>query len=157
MGANVDLPSLLKTIPFFYALTAVQLNRLAEITDYIEIAPNAKLIEEGNSIDFLYILVEGEVTVTVHVPSIGLVETSTFGPLDIIGWSAMTPVVRQRMGTVTASTYCRLLRFDSKQFTQLCENDHDIGFFIYRRISNMAARSFLTTQLRLMNLLAEQL
>ena len=35
MGANVDLPSLLKSIPFFYALTAVQLNRLAEIIDYI--------------------------------------------------------------------------------------------------------------------------
>jgi len=83
-----------------------------------------------------------------------MVETSILGPLDILGWSGMTPIVRQRTGTVTATTHCWLLRVDSRLLSKLCEDDHDIGFVIYRRISNVVARSFLTTRLQLMNLIA---
>lgn len=92
--------------------------------------------------------------VTAHIPTLGMVETSILGPLDILGWSGMTPIVRQRTGTVTATTHCWLLRVDSRLLSKLCEDDHDIGFVIYRRISNVVARSFLTTRLQLMNLIA---
>ena len=68
----------------------------------------------------------------------------------------MTPIVRQRTGTVTAATHCWLLRIDSRLLSQLCENDHHIGFVVYRRIANVVARSFLTTRLQLMNLIAER-
>jgi hypothetical protein len=48
-----------------------------------------------------------------------------------------------------------LLRLEAKLLTSLCENDHDIGFTIYRRVANVTAMSFLTTRIQMMNLIAE--
>jgi CRP-like cAMP-binding protein len=155
MDDNIDINSIIKSIPLFFDLQPTQLDSITQLSDLIEIDPGDKPIEEGGSMDFLYILLEGEVKVTVLIPTIGTVETCTLGPLDILGWSAMTPIVRQRTGTVTAVTHCWLLRIDSRLLCHLCEYDHDIGFVIYRRIANVVARSFLTTRLELMNTLSK--
>jgi len=154
MDVNIDITSILKSIPLFFDLKSSQLESVARISDLVEIDPGDQPIVEGRTLDFIYILLEGEVKVTAHIPTLGMVETSILGPLDILGWSGMTPIVRQRTGTVTATTHCWLLRVDSRLLSKLCEDDHDIGFVIYRRISNVVARSFLTTRLQLMNLIA---
>jgi len=154
MDINAEITSILESIPLFFDLNSTQLERIAKFSDRMEVDPGDLLFEEGKVLDFLYIILEGEVTVAIHVPAIGLVETNKLGPLDIFGWSAMTPIVRQRTGTVTAATHCWLLRLDSRMLSQLCEKDHDTGFVIYRRISNVVARSFLATRLKLMNLIA---
>jgi CRP-like cAMP-binding protein len=145
----------LKNIPIFLDLKPFQLSRLATACSILELSPGFVLITEGDSLDYSYILIEGDMTVEVFVPSHGNVLTSHLGPLDMCGWSALTPVVRQRTGTVTATTKCRLVKMDSRVLIPMCEEDHDIGFFIYKRLSNVAARSFLTTRLQLMNLIME--
>jgi len=140
-----------------FDLSSHQLEDISRISDLIEIDPGDQPIREGARLDFLYILLEGEIRVEIFIPSRGIVETSRLGPLDMIGWSAMTPVVRQRTATTTALTHCRLLRIDARMLTSLCEKDHDIGFAIYRRVANVTAMSFLTTRIQIMNLIAETL
>jgi len=156
MDVSIDTTSIIKSIPLFFDLSSSQVEHVAALSDLVEIDPGELLIEEGDHLDFLYILLEGEVKVTVFIPTIGMVETSTLGPLDILGWSAMTPIVRQRTGTVIAVTHCHLLRIDSKLLAALCENDHNIGYIVYRRMANVVARSFLSTRLQLMNLLTKR-
>jgi CRP/FNR family transcriptional regulator, cyclic AMP receptor protein len=151
-----DLIEVLKTIPIFLDLKPFQLARLATAVGVIDLDPGIQLITEGDPLDFTYILLEGEMTVMSFVPSRGNIETSRLGPLDVCGWSALTPVVRVRTGTVITNTYCRLLRMDSRLLIPMCEDDHDIGFCIYKRISNIAARTFLTTRLQLMNLIVKE-
>jgi len=90
------------------------------------------------------------------VPGHGNIDTSRLGPLDVCGWSALTPVVRQRTGTVVTATICRLLKMDTRILIPMCEEDHDIGFCVYKRISNVAARTFLTTRLQLLNLIVKE-
>ena len=114
------------------------------------------LITEGDPLDYFYIVLEGDMLVQIFVPSIGKIETSHLGPLDICGWSGLTPIVRSRTGTVTTLTFCRVLKMDSRLIIPICEEDHDIGFCLYRRIANVAARSFLTTRLQLMNLIVKE-
>ena len=155
MAKNRDIIEVLKTIPIFLDLKSFQLNRLSKVADILELEPGVKLISEGDPLDFTYIVLEGDMSVEVFVPSHGNILTSHLGPLDICGWSAMTPVVRQRTGTVVSITYCRLLKLDSRLLIPICEEDHDIGFCIYKRLSNVAARTFLTTRLQLMNLIVK--
>ncbi len=156
MEANIDVTANIRSIPLFFDLDSSQIERVAALSDVIEINPGELLIEEGDHLDFLYILLEGEVKVTILIPTLGSVETSTLGPLDIIGWSAMTPIVRQRTGTVTAITNCLLLRINSKLLASLCDKDHDIGFIVYRRMANVVARSFLSTRIQLMHLISDR-
>lgn len=155
MDKTLDILDVLKNIPLFLDFTPEQLVQIAHISDIVEIDPGDIPIHEGAKLDFVYILLEGEIKVELFVPTRGQVETSRLGPFDILGWSAMTPIVRQRTGTTTAMTHCWLLRTDGKFLYQLCEEDHDIGFIIYRRLANVAARSFLTTRIQLMNLLSK--
>jgi CRP-like cAMP-binding protein len=156
MAKNQDVIAILKTIPIFLDLKPFQLARLATAASVIDLEPGIELISEGNPLDFTYILLEGDMLVEVYVPSCGKIETSHLATFDICGWSALTPIVRQRTGTVTSVTFCRLIRLDSRILIPICEEDHDIGFCVYRRIANVAARSFLTTRLQLMNLIVKE-
>jgi CRP-like cAMP-binding protein len=155
MDQSYDIITILRTIPFFLDLNASQLEMIGKISDLVEIDPGDVPIKEGGPLDFVFILLEGEIRVDVFVPTKGQIETCKLGPLDFLGWSALTPIVRQRTGTATALTHCWLLRIEGKLLFKLCESDHDIGFTIYRRISNVTARSFLTTRLQLMNLISK--
>jgi len=157
MDTALDIVAILHSVPLLFELTSYQLEDISRISDLIEIDPGDQPIREGARLDFLYILLEGEIRVEIFIPSRGIVETSRLGPLDMIGWSAMTPIVRQRTATTTALTHCRLLRIDARMLTSLCEKDHDIGFAIYRRVANVTAMSFLTTRIQMMNLIAESL
>ncbi|MHC1741240.1 MAG: cyclic nucleotide-binding domain-containing protein [Anaerolineaceae bacterium] len=156
MAKRSDLIEILKGIPIFLDLKPFQLARLATAITMIELDPGFQLITEGDPLDFTYILLDGDMVVKSFVPTYGNIETSHLGPLDVCGWSALTPVVRQRTGTVVTVGYCRLLKLDSRLLIPICEEDHDIGYCIYKRISNVAARSFLTTRLQLMNLIVKE-
>lgn len=157
MNNDLSIIETLKIIPLFLDFTADQLSRLSEISDVIDLDPGDIPVQEGQPLDYLYIVIDGEMQIEVYVPSYGNMETARLGPLDIFGWSAMTPVVRQRTGTTTAITHCRLIRIMGKQLYALSEEDHDIGYYIFRRIANVAARSFLATRLQFMNLLVEKI
>lgn len=150
--ANIEA---LKIIPLFLDFTNEQIKRISEISDVIELDPGDTPVLEGAQLDYLYVLMDGEIKVEVFIPTRGQIETARLGPLDLLGWSSMTPVVRQRTGTTTAITHCKLIRIHGKQLFKLCEEDHDIGFYIFRRIANVAARSWLTTRLQFMNIIVE--
>jgi len=156
MTKHPDMIEVLKTIPIFLDLKPFQLARLATAVSVIDLEPNNQLITEGDPLDYTYILLEGEMMVKSFVPSIGNIDTSLLGPLDVCGWSALTPVVRQRTGTVVTVGFCRLLKMDTRILIPMCEEDHDIGFCIYKRISNVAARTFLSTRIQLMNLIVKE-
>lgn len=148
-----DIIESLKTVPLFLDLKEFQLSRLAEISTLVEFEPDTVMLQEGTQPDFVYIILEGEISVDVLVPTRGQMETSHLGPLDFVGWSALTPVIRQRTGTVTSITRVSAIKMDGKKLIALCEMDHDIGVVIYRRIANVVARSFLTHRLQLMNII----
>lgn len=156
MAKHPDIIETLKTIPIFLDLKPFQLARLATAVSIIDLDPDYQLITEGDPLDYTYILLEGDMAVKSFVPTYGNIETSHLGPLDVCGWSALTPVVRQRTGTVVTVGYCRLLKMDSRILIPMCEDDHDIGFCIYKRISNVAARTFLSTRIQLMNLIVKE-
>jgi CRP/FNR family transcriptional regulator, cyclic AMP receptor protein len=153
--ANANIEAI-KIIPLFLDFNNGQLKKISDISDVIELDPGDTPILEGGQLDYLYVLMDGEIKIEVLVPTRGQLETARLGPLDILGWSSMTPVIRQRTGTTTAITHCKLIRIQGKKLYSLCEEDHDIGFFIYRRIANVAARRWLTTRLQFMNIIVEE-
>ncbi len=156
MDTSTNIATFIDNIPLFLDLSPDQRRKISAISTLIEIDPGDIPIQEGGPLDLLYIILEGEIKVEVFVPTIGQVITSKLSTHDMIGWSAMTPIVRQRTGTTTALTHCWLIGLNGKLLRSLCEEDHDIGFIIYQRISNVAARSFLTTRIQLMDLLTHQ-
>ena len=151
---KTDLSKTLRRIPCFAELEQTSLNRLAEIAILHEIEPGELLFSEGDREDFLFILLEGQITLEIEVPTRGQVLFYTAESLDIIGWSSMTPIVRQRTASARAARHSQLIGFQSKLLQQLCEEDHEVGYIIMRRVANVVANRLLTIRVHLMDMIS---
>ncbi len=153
MFLQAGLNNTLRRIPWFADLTQAQLDCLSSIATLHELGTGEILFKEGDREDYLYVLLEGQVVLEVEVPTRGLVPIYTAEVLDIIGWSSLTPIVRQRTASARAEQHSVLLGLQSKLLEQLCEEDHDLGYVIMKRLSNLVANRLLTTRVFLMEMI----
>jgi CRP/FNR family transcriptional regulator, cyclic AMP receptor protein len=154
MYSQADLDRTLHRIPWFLELSQPQYDRLAGICSFIELEPGEFLLKEGDREDFLFILIEGQVALEVEVPTRGQVAFFTAEALDVIGWESLTPIVRQRTASARAVKRSQLIGLQSKLLDQLCEEDHEMGYVIMKRVANVVASRLLTVRLALMEIIA---
>jgi CRP/FNR family cyclic AMP-dependent transcriptional regulator len=153
MVARSDLINAIQNIPWFLDLTSVQIDRLAGIASITTLAEGEILFREGDRENFMYIILEGQLSLDTYVPSQKTHCIYTADPLDILGWSSMTPVVRQRTASATAVSPLKLLRFDSVALRRMCDEDHDLGYLIMKRLANVVASQYLVNRLVLYDLI----
>jgi len=153
MSKPVELIQALRAIPWFVELKPYHLERLSSIAKFRTIDIDDKLFREGDQIDDVFILLEGQIALEIYVPTFGELRIFTAEPLDIIGWDSMTPVVRQRTSDARAIKPTRLVAFNGDEMRKLCEEDRDLGYVIMRRVSNVVASRLLTTRLQLYELI----
>jgi len=155
MFKQADITQAMENIPWFLDLKRSQLELLAKIARVQSVNEGEEVFHEGDREDFLYIVLEGQVALETFVPSRGLVRTFTAEPLDIFGWSSLTPVVRQRLSNARAILPGRLIAIEGEALKGLCDEDHDIGFIIMRRLANIVASRLLTTRLALFDVIIQ--
>jgi CRP-like cAMP-binding protein len=155
MYPQIKLEQTLQHLPWFTGLTSEQLCKLARIATLYHFEPGDLFFREGDRDDSLYVILEGQVALEIEVPTRGQVIFHTAEMLDIIGWSSMTPIVRQRTARARATKTSLVLGFNSKLLEQLCEEDNQIGYLVYRRLANVVANRVLTMRLCLMELIAQ--
>ncbi len=141
----------LKSIPWFLDLNQRQLETLASFSSIIEVKAGETIFYEGDQLDHMYIILEGEVGVDMSLPTRGPQRIYVAEALDIIGWSKLTPVVRQRTASTTAIKNTRLLRIHGDELLTFCEQDRQVGYVIFRRLANVVASNMLITKLQLMD------
>lgn len=147
---KTNLHEIIKSIPWFVDFNPGQIDQLAVLSSLRTITAGDVLFREGGVEDNLYIVTEGRLAVDIHIPTQGEIRIFTAEPLDIIGWSCMTPMVRQRTASVRAILDSQLLCLDAEALHNLCEEDHEIGYVVMRRLANVVASRLLTTRLQLL-------
>lgn len=152
----VDLTTTLKSIPWFVDLGPQQLERLAGIATLHSVEPGEVVFQEGDREDCLYVLLEGQVVLELEVPLHGQIVFYTAEALDIIGWDAMTPMIRQRTASARATMITTLVCLNSKLLQQACDEDHELGYVIMRRLANVVATRLLTSRLTLLEIIARE-
>ena len=154
MKDQTELINLLQTIPWFQELEPGIFDKIAGICELTSFEAGQYLFREGDKEDYLYIVIEGRVAVEIHVPGRGKMRIYTAEAMDIIGWSSITPVVRQRTAGARAVLPSRLVRMQATALYKLCDEDHDLGYVVMRRLSNVVASRLLTTRLQLLDMFA---
>lgn len=153
MYLQVDLSKTLSRLPWFADLSQDRLDCLAGISVLNEIDAGEYLFREGDRQDYLYVLLEGQIVLEVEVPTRGQVPVYTAEILDVIGWSSMTPIIRQRTASARATQPSLLVAINSKLLQQMCEEDHDLGYQLMKRIANVTANRLMTTRLCLLEII----
>ncbi len=152
MTGQQELIKALQTIPWFQVMTTEHFNKMASIARLVRFEPGQVIFHEGDKEDYLYVVVEGRVAIEISVPGRGRMRILTADPMDEVGWSSVTPVVRQRTAGARAVLPSRLLAFDAAELRRLCDEDHDFGYFVMRRLANVVAGRLMTTRLQLLDM-----
>jgi len=149
-----EIQAALQTIPWFQELEPDHFDQLCGITSLRQVEPGEDLFREGDKEDFLYIVIEGRVAIEIFIPGRGRMRIYTAEPTEIVGWSSATPVVRQRTAGARAVLPSRVAALDAQKMRKLCEENHDLGYVVMRRLANVIASRLLVTRLQLMDMFA---
>jgi CRP-like cAMP-binding protein len=154
MTVNEELVRELEKIPWFQELSKAHLQKIMEISQLRRIKTDEVLFREGDKEDCLYIVMEGRVALDIFIPHRGKVRIFTAEKWDVFGWSSVTPTLHQRTAGATAVADGRVICIDSARLRQACDEDHDLGYIVMRRLTNIVAGRILTTRLQLIDMFA---
>jgi CRP/FNR family cyclic AMP-dependent transcriptional regulator len=154
MDTKKELVDVLQAIPWFQELSDEHFKKICEITHLVDVDQGTTLFNEGDRDENLYIILEGRVALEIYSPVRGRIRIYTAEPLDVIGWSSVTPVVRQRTASARAVLDSRLLAIDGLALRLLCDEDCELGYKIMRRIANVVAARLMVTRLQLLDVFA---
>ena len=152
MSSKKELINTLQTIPWFQEIDQEHFDKLASISDLIELDAGKDLFHQGDKQDYLYVIIKGRVAIEIAVPGKGRTRISTAEATEMLGWSSVTPVVRQRTASAVTVLPCTLVRLDAKELQNLCDQNHSFGYVVMRRIANVAASRLLVTRLQLLDI-----
>lgn len=137
---------------WFRSLEPQHFQKLVRIAIDLNWEEGQTIFAEGDPDDRVYLIVDGRVGLEKHVPGKGRTTFLTLGENEIFGWSAVTPVVRTRTASARAVRPTRTIAFDSKALRQACDEDHDLGYVVFRRLTNVIAGRLSTTRMQLMDI-----
>jgi CRP-like cAMP-binding protein len=149
-----ELITALESIPYFQEVSAEHFEKIAGISSLIELDAKQVLFREGDLEDYLYIVLQGRVAIEMFVPSRGRIRIYTAEPMDVVGWSSVTPVVRRRTAGAQAVLPSCLVRLDARGLRQLCDDDCELGYIVMRQMANVVASRLLTTRLQFLDMFA---
>ena len=152
MDKNEALINVLQTIPWYQELSTKHFDLLVGVSSLVEVEAGQELFREGDPEDYLYVVIQGRVAIEMMVPGRGRMRIYTAEPMDVVGWSSVTPVVRRRTAGAQAVLPSCLVRQDAAALRQLCEEDYELGYIVMRRMANVVASRLLTTRLQLLDM-----
>ena len=147
----------MQKIPWFRELREEHLRKIAGISTLRRAKPGEVLFREGDKQDNIYIVISGRVALDMFVPHRGKIRFYTCEEWEVVGWSGATPEVHQRIAGAVAVIDTLLISTGAEKLRQLCEQDHDLGYLVMRRMANVVASRLVVTRLQLLDMFAEPL
>jgi len=145
---------ILRANPWFQALKPSHFQKMVDLASVKQWREGEMIFREGDPGQHLFLILEGHVALEIYVPGQGRKTILTLGPDDVFGWSAVLPVVGTRTASARAVTPTQAVAFASHALRKACELDHDLGFHVFRRLTNVIAGRLSATRLQLLDMYA---
>jgi CRP-like cAMP-binding protein len=144
-----NLYTLIVQQPFFKGLNTEHLQLLAASALEMKFETGATLFEEGSPANRFYLILTGQVELSSEMEDRNVIPIQTLGPGDDLGWSWLFPPYAIHF-TARALEPTTTIFFYGTRLREQCEQDHELGYQIMRRIAEVATQSLRATQRRLM-------
>jgi CRP-like cAMP-binding protein len=130
-------PEVIRRYPYFSGISIDRINMLANIAEEIECEMGQYFHHEGEEIDKVYILVEGEVSLVTTLPQQDKeVVINTLGAGDVFGWTSLLPPFTAGAGAKTI-TDSRLVEFSASELRAKFEDDYRFGYLMMTKIAQI--------------------
>jgi len=137
--------------PFFKGLAARHIQLIVGCAKNVRFEAGKIVFHEGDPADQFYFIREGLVAVELMIPQRGFTTLQTVGEGEVLGWSWLLAPYRWRFGARTLQP-TRALAFDGKCLRGKCEEDHDLGYELLKRLTNVVTERLEATRLQLLDL-----
>ena len=154
MDNKAEVLQELGKIPWFHELKPEHLQKIVAIAHLQNIKNGEVLFREGDQEGCLYIVIQGRVALDIFVPARGKVRIYTAEPLDVFGWSSITAGIHRRTAGAVCIMDGLVVGIDAEKLRQACDEDHDLGYVVMRRLSNLIASRLMVTRLQLLDMFA---
>jgi CRP-like cAMP-binding protein len=132
--------------PFFQGLMRPQLQLLAASAMEMQFTEGQSVLEEGTPANRFFLILEGKVAQELEVAADGTkLLIQTLGPGDDIGWSWLFPPYSVHLGA-RALEPTKTIFFYGTRLREQCEQDHELGYQLMKRIAEVATQCLQATQ-----------
>jgi CRP/FNR family cyclic AMP-dependent transcriptional regulator len=136
--------------PFLQGMEESHLNLITGCASNVKFEKDEYLFREGEQADCFYIIRHGKVTLETFAPGKESITIQTLGDGDILGWSWLVPPhLWSYDGKALELT--RAISLDGKCLREKCEEDHDLGYEIFKRFSLIIVKRLAATRMQLMD------
>jgi len=138
---------------FLRGLKPEHLALIAGCASNVRFEAGATLFHEGDEADQFYVIRQGKVAVDTHAPGIGPITVQTIGEGEILGWSWLVPPYEWRF-TARSVELTRAIALDAACLRNKCETDHDLGYELLKRFTDIISQRLDATRLQLLDVYA---
>lgn len=145
-----NLKNILSEHPFFENIDENYLNLLVGCASNVRFKSDEIIFREGEEANKFYIIREGAVAVDIHAPGRDKITIDTLGDGEVLGWSWLVPPYHWRFDA-RAQKNIRAIALDGKCLREKCEENHDLGYELLKRFSNIIEQRLQATRLQLLD------
>jgi CRP-like cAMP-binding protein len=146
-----DADAVLADLPLLEGASQADLDRVAAWTGPSRFAAGDLLLRRGDPADRFYVVLQGRVALSVHVPGRGDLTVETLGGGDVVGLSWAVPPHRWGLDA-RAVDDVSALGVDGARLREVAEGDDPLGPVVLRGITRLLGDRLHATRLRLIDL-----
>jgi CRP/FNR family transcriptional regulator, cyclic AMP receptor protein len=149
-----DVRKMLASLELTEGMPDSAIDQLAAIAQLNAYPAGRVLFYESDRHDHLHVLCDGLVTMEMRVPGHGIQKILTLGRGELLAWSALlSDGVMTTSAIVTEDT--TLIELPTERLKTLCEQNHELGYYVMRQVAISLARRLVATRLQLLDLFAD--
>jgi CRP-like cAMP-binding protein len=145
------LKPILEAHPFFKGLKEEYLDFITGCASNVVFKENEIILREGEPADKFFLVREGKVALQINIPQHEPIIIQTVESGDILGWSWLIPPHQYRF-TCRAVENTRAVALDGKCLRNKCEENHDLGYELLKRLAGVFTKRLEVTRRQLINI-----
>jgi CRP-like cAMP-binding protein len=149
------LMPLISEQPFLRSLPPEYLAILAECATRVDFVAGQTIFHEGDIADRFYLIQKGKVALGSHLTPVGQLLVQELGPGEVLGWSWLFPPYVWHF-QAEALEKTEAISFNGAHLLIACERNHEFGYELMKRLTQILIRRLQATRKQLVNLHATQ-
>ncbi len=137
--------------PFFEGLNEEHLKTVLGCVSNVKFNEGDYIARIGAECNQFYLLRHGSVSIELFSPERGAIQIQTVSDGDLLGWSWLIPPYKWKFDA-RALTLTRAFAVNGSCLRQKVEQDHSLGYELYKRISLCFTERLEATRLQLLDL-----
>lgn len=143
------LEAMISEHPFLKGLKPEHLRVLAQCAMPVQFEPGDLIVREGDVANRFYLIQQGRIALEMERPDRDPIPIQTLGSGEVLGWSwFFLPYYWHFSARATEVT--RAIFFYGTRLREHCEDDHDLGFELAKRVSQVLMQRFTATMRQLL-------